>query len=71
MRRKGGAQVKTGRRTRQLLALQNRLDDAQDAAERLGWPDVQAAVQDVLDLVQHKADAELEELEDVAGDVDH
>jgi hypothetical protein len=63
--------VKTGRRTRQLLALQNRLDDAQDAAERLGWPDVQAAVQDVLDLVQHKADAELEELEDVAGDVDH
>jgi hypothetical protein len=34
----------------------------------LGWPDVQAAVQDVLDLVQHKADAELE---DVAGDVDH
>jgi hypothetical protein len=63
--------VKAGRRTRQLLALQNRLDDAQDAAERLGWPDVQAAVQDVLDLVQHKADAELEELEDVAGDVDH
>jgi hypothetical protein len=63
--------VKTGRRTRQLLALQNRLDDTQDAAERLGWPDVQAAVQDVLDLVQHKADAELEELEDVAGDVDH
>jgi hypothetical protein len=63
--------VKTGRRTRQLLALQNRLDDVQDAAERLGWPDVQAAVQDVLDLVQHKADAELEELEDVAGDVDH
>lgn len=63
--------MKTGRRTRQLLALQNRLDDAQDAAERLGWPDVQAAVQDVLDLVQHKADAELEELEDVAGDVDH
>jgi len=32
---------------------------------------VQAVVQDVLDLVQHKADAELEELEDVAGDVDH
>jgi hypothetical protein len=63
--------VKTGRRTRQLLALQKLLDDAQDAAERLGWPDVQAAVQDVLDLVQHKADAELEELEDVAGDVDH
>jgi hypothetical protein len=63
--------VKTGGRTRQLLALQNLLDDAQDAAERLGWPDVQAAVQDVLDLVQHKADAELEELEDVAGDVDH
>ena len=63
--------MKTGRRTRQLLALQNLLDDAQDAAERLGWPDVQAAVQDVLDLVQHKADAELEELEDVAGDVDH
>ena len=63
--------MKTGGRTRQLLALQNLLDDAQDAAERLGWPDVQAAVQDVLDLVQHKADAELEELEDVAGDVDH
>jgi hypothetical protein len=63
--------VKTGRRTRQLLALQNRLDDAQDAAERLGWPEVQAAVEDVLDLVQHKADAELEELKDVAGDVDH
>lgn len=63
--------MKTGRRTRQLLALQKLLDDAQDAAERLGWPDVQAAVQDVLDLVQHKADAELEELEDVAGDVDH
>jgi len=63
--------VKTGGRTRQLLALQNLLDDAQDAAERLGWPDVQAAVQDVLDLVQHKADAELGELEDVAGDVDH
>ena len=60
--------MKTGGRTRQLLALQNLLDDAQDAAERLGWPDVQAAVQDVLDLVQHKADAELE---DVAGDVDH
>ena len=63
--------MKTGGRTRQLLALQNLLDDAQDAAERLGWPDVQAAVQDVLDLVQHKADAELGELEDVAGDVDH
>jgi hypothetical protein len=63
--KKGGAQVKTGRRTRQLLALQNRLDDAQDAAQRLGWPEVEAVVQDVLDLVQHKADAKLE---DVAGE---
>jgi hypothetical protein len=57
--------VKTGRRTRQLLALQNRLDDAQDAAQRLGWPEVEAAVKEVLELVEEKADAELE---DVAGD---
>jgi hypothetical protein len=60
--------VKTGRRTRQLLALQNRLDDAQDAAQRLGWPEVEEAVKQVLELVEEKADAELEELEDVAGD---
>ena len=63
--------MKTGRRTRQLLALQNRLDDAQDAAQRLGWPEVEEAVKQVLELVEEKADAELEELEDVAGDVDH
>ena len=60
--------MKTGRRTRQLLALQNRLDDAQDAAQRLGWPEVEEAVKQVLELVEEKADAELEELEDVAGD---
>jgi hypothetical protein len=61
--------VKTGRRTRQLLALQNRLDDAQDAAQRLGWPEVEEAVRQVLELVQEKADAELaslQELEDAS-----
>jgi hypothetical protein len=61
--------VITGRRTRQLLALQNRLDDAQDAACRLGWPDVEDAVKQVLELVQEKADAELaslQELEDAS-----
>jgi hypothetical protein len=63
--------VKTGRRTRQLLALQNRHDDAQDAAQRLGWPEVEEAVKQVLELVEEKADAELEELEDVAGDDQH
>ena len=42
--------------------------DGQDAAQPLGWPEVEEAVKDVLELVEEKAAAELAELEDDAGE---
>jgi hypothetical protein len=54
--------VRTPRRLRQLLALENQLADAADAAKRLGWTDMQSAIEAILEEAEQRSEREKDEL---------
>jgi hypothetical protein len=54
--------VRTPWRLRQLLALENQLADAADAAKRLGWTDMQSAIEEILEEAEQRSEREKDEL---------